>query len=313
MATEQYTESSTAAPPRGHLDTTFEGPRQRLLEGLAVTERQLLLNGVTTAVLEGGAGAPVVLLHGPGGYGAHWLGILADLARAHRVIAPDLPGHGESGMFAAPPDTGLLSGWLDDLIECTCAAPPVLVGPTLGGAIAARFASVHSERLAALVLVDALGLTEFRPTPEFGAAMTDYLSAPGALTHDRLWNQCVFDLTTLRIRMGEQADLIKAYNLDRLDAPERLAALRSLMEQFGAPAIPPDILARIAVPTTLIWGRHDRATPLSVAEEASKRFQWNLRVIEDAADDPALEQPGAFMTALHAALGTSKLRRQGSD
>ena len=296
MATERDTSSQ---------DRSFESPREGLLAGLPVTERRLSLNGVTTAVLEGGAGAPVVLLHGPGAYGARWLRIIPDLAATHRVIAPDLPGHGESGMFAGPPDPGLLSGWLDDLIDCTCAAPPVLVGPTLGGAIAARFAADRGERLAALVLVDALGLTEFRPSPEFGAALTDYLSAPAAVTHDRLWSQCVFDLTTLRTR-EESLGLIKAYNLDRIDAPGRLAALRSLMEQFGAPAIPLAPLAHIAVPTTLIWGRHDRATPLSVAEEASRRFRWNLCVIDDAADDPALEQPEAFMTALHTALGPSK-------
>ena len=61
----------------------------------------------------------------------------------------------------------------------------------------------------------------------------------------------------------------------------------------------------IAVPTTLIWGRHDRATPLSIAEDTSRRFGWDLRIIEDAADDPALEQPEAFMAALQAAV-TSK-------
>lgn len=285
-----------------------ESLRERLLAGLPVAERRLSLNGVTTAVLEGGEGRPVVLLHGPGAYGAHWLSIIPSLASTHRVVAPDLPGHGESGMFADPPDPELLSGWLDDLIECTCEVPPVLVGSTLGGAIAARFAADRGQRLTGLVLVDALGLTEFRPTPEFGSALTEYLSAPGALTHDRLWKQCVFDLTTLRTRMSEPLALIKAYNLDRLDAPGRLAALHSLMEQFGAPAIPVDILARIAVPTTLIWGRHDRATPLSVAEEASKRFRWNLCVIDAAADDPALEQPEAFMSALHTALGMAPQR-----
>jgi pimeloyl-ACP methyl ester carboxylesterase len=306
MTTERSTSSSTVELPGGHQGRPFESLRERLLAGLAVTERRLSFNGVTTAVLEGGEGAPVVLLHGPGAYGAHWLRIIPDLAATHRVIAPDLPGHGESGMFAGPPDPVLLSGWLDDLIECTCATPPVLVGATLGGAIAARFASERGERLAALVLVDALGLTAFRSTPEFGAALTNYLSAPGALTHDRLWNHCVFDLTALQTRMGEPLGLIKAYNLDRVDAPGRLAALRSLMEQFGAPAIPLDILARITVPTTLIWGRHDRATPLSIAEEVSQRLRWTLRVIDDAADDPALEQPEAFMAALHTALGTSK-------
>jgi pimeloyl-ACP methyl ester carboxylesterase len=72
------------------------------------------------------------------------------------------------------------------------------------------------------------------------------------------------------------------------------------MEQFGMPAIPPAELERIAVPTTLIWGRHDLATPLSVAEAASKRYGWPLRVIEDAADDPPIEQPKAFLAALDA-------------
>jgi pimeloyl-ACP methyl ester carboxylesterase len=253
-------------------------------------------------VLEAGEGAPVVLLHGPGVYGAHWLSTIPALATTRRVVAPDLPGHGESGLFAGPPDPELWSAWLDDLIECTCAAPPTLVGSTLGGAIAARFAADHGDRLAALVLVDTLGLTEFRPTADFGAALTDYLSAPGRLTYDRLWNQCAFDLAALRDRLGERFDLVKAYTLDRMAAPGRLEALSGVMGQLGVPAIPRDLLARITVATTLIWGRQDRATPLSIAEEAARHFGWSLLVVDDAADDPALEQPEAFMAALQTVL-----------
>jgi pimeloyl-ACP methyl ester carboxylesterase len=217
MVTEHYSSSSTSAPRRPDHGRTIESLRERLLISLPVTERRLSLNGVTTAVLEGGQGAPVLLLHGPGAYAAHWLHIIPTLATTHRVIAPDLPGHGESGMFVGSLNPELLSGWVDDLIECTCAVPPLLVGATLGGAIAARFAGNRSERLAALVLVDALGLTEFRPTPEFGKALTDYLTAPGELTHDRLWNLGAFDLAALRNRLGEHLDLIKSYNLDRIE------------------------------------------------------------------------------------------------
>jgi len=47
-----------------------DDPRERLLAGLPVTERHLQLADVSTGVLEGGAGPPVVLLHGPGEYGA---------------------------------------------------------------------------------------------------------------------------------------------------------------------------------------------------------------------------------------------------
>ena len=51
-------------PPSG------ETLRKRLLAGIPVTERRFRLAGVSTAVLEGGDGPPIVLLHGPGEYAA---------------------------------------------------------------------------------------------------------------------------------------------------------------------------------------------------------------------------------------------------
>jgi pimeloyl-ACP methyl ester carboxylesterase len=80
------------------------------------------------------------------------------------------------------------------------------------------------------------------------------------------------------------------------------------MAEFGMAAIPESTLARISVPTTLIWGRHDLATPLRVAEAASRAFGWPLYVVEDAADDPALEQPEAFLAVLRTAIGEGALR-----
>ena len=62
--------------------------------------------------------------------------------------------------------------------------------------------------------------------------------------------------------------------------------------------IPPDEVARIAVPTSLVWGRHDLATSLAVAETASARYGWPLYVIENAGDDPGLEQPEQFVEAV---------------
>jgi pimeloyl-ACP methyl ester carboxylesterase len=201
-----------------------------------------------------------------------------------------------------------MARWLEDLVDCTCPTPPVLVGNTLGGSIAARFASLRGERLAALVLVDTLGLAPFQPTPEFGAALNEYLSAPTTETLGRLWTECAFDLTALRRRLGDKWADLEAYTLDRVRAPGRLSALRSLMEHFGVPAIPPASLERITVPTALVWGRHDRATPLSVAREASRRYGWDLHVIDDAADEPAMDQPDAFVNVLRGVLDASLAR-----
>jgi pimeloyl-ACP methyl ester carboxylesterase len=70
------------------------------------------------------------------------------------------------------------------------------------------------------------------------------------------------------------------------------------------PAIPAADLARIAVPTSLVWGRHDLQVRLTVAEAASARHGWPLHVIQDAGDDPAMEQPTAFLEALRTAMAT---------
>jgi ubiquinone/menaquinone biosynthesis C-methylase UbiE/pimeloyl-ACP methyl ester carboxylesterase len=215
---------------------------------------------------------------------------------------PDLPGHGASEA-GRPLNGERVLDWLGALIEQACMSPPALVGQLLGGAIAARFAILHGERLSGLVLVDTFGLREFQPAPEFGLALSRFLGQPTPATHQSLWQHCAFDLDRLRLRMGERWAPFEAYNIDRARTPSVQTAVAALMEQLGVPAIPPADLAKMAVPTTLIWGRHDRATPLAVAEAASARFGWPLHVIENANDDPPIEQPEALLRVLRAALG----------
>ena len=283
--------------------THAETVRDRLLNGLSVTERRLQLAGVSTVVLEGGDGPPMVLLHGPGEYAPKFFPVLPDLVTTHRVIAPDLPGHGESGVMDDPGLDRMLA-WIDDLIDCTCSTPPVLVGHVIGGAIAARYASARGERVKSLVLVDATGLAPFQPRPDFGQALSAYLTNPSEETHQDLWRVCSYDLDALQGRLGERWEDIEAYNLDRIRVPDLFGALHAMMERYGFPAIPEEELSRIAVPVSLIWGRHDLATPLTVAEAASKRYGWPLRVVENAADDPVMDQPKAFIDALRATLAS---------
>jgi pimeloyl-ACP methyl ester carboxylesterase len=278
--------------------------RARLLAGIPVTERQLELAGVSTAMLEGGDGPPVVLLHSSGEFAALWTRVIPDLVTTHRVVAPDLPGHGASEVADGRLDTDDVVAWLDALIEHTCPSPPALVGHGLGGAIAARFAIAHPDRLSGLVLVDALGLDRFDPAPSFGLALHRFMEQPTEHTRDVLFEQCFVDPDGLRQQLGQRWEPLAAYALDRARTPGMQAALGSLMPQLGLPAILPADLARIAVPTTMIWGRHDLQVRLPVAEAASARHGWPLHVIEDAGDDPALEQPQAFLRTLHAALGT---------
>ncbi|GAA0941912.1 alpha/beta fold hydrolase [Pseudonocardia zijingensis] len=276
--------------------------RETLLAGLPVRERRRQLAGVSTAVLEGGDGPPMVLLHGPGEFGATWLPVVRRLARTHHLVVPDLPGHGESRVEEGPLDAARVLGWLDELVEEVCPVPPVLVGKTIGGAVAARYAAGDHRRIAAVVLVDTLGLTAFDPDPRFAMAVQRFLGAPTPRSYERLMDFCAFDLERVRADMGERWDAFTAYAVEVAGDDHVQAAFGSLIGQFAAP-IPPAQLAGIDVPTTLIWGRHDLVTRLSVAETASARYGWPLHVVEDAGDDPALDRPAAFVATLEDALG----------
>jgi pimeloyl-ACP methyl ester carboxylesterase len=279
--------------------------REQLLEAIPVTERRLELAGVSTPVLEGGDGPPVILLHGPGEFAAKWMRVVPQLAETHRVIAPDLPGHGSSEVAEGALDADRVLAWLGELIERTCATPPAVVGHLLGGAIAARFAVDHGVRVDRLVLVGSLGLAPFRPAPKFALALVRHMARPTERTSERLWSRCTVDLDDVREQMGDRWDAFEAYYVDRARTPSAKAALGDLMKQVGVPAIPTANLARIDVPTTLIWGRHNSGIKLKVGEASSARYGWPLHVIEGAADDPALEQPEALLRALHSALGAA--------
>jgi FAD/FMN-containing dehydrogenase/pimeloyl-ACP methyl ester carboxylesterase len=264
------------------LESHVDDARRTLIAGLPVTERRL----GSTALLEGGDGPPVVLLHGPGASAAHWLRVVPQLARGHHVVAPDLPDDGDA------------VDWLADLIDRTCPTPPVVVGHAVGGAVAARCALAYPDRIGRLVLVDALGLAPFAPTPEFGSALHEFMAAPDEETHDRLWSRCAHDVEGLRDAMGDLWAPFTAHNVARARTPSLIRGVADLMERHGVRPI--EDVGRIAVPVALVWGRHDLATPLAVAEAAAAAHGWPLHVIEHCADDPPVERPAELLRALAA-------------
>jgi pimeloyl-ACP methyl ester carboxylesterase len=276
--------------------------RRRFLAGAPVAERRLNLAGVSTALLEAGAGPPLVLLHGQGGWSGMWLPVIPELATTHRVVAPDLPGLGASEVDDGPPDGARVLAWLDELVERTCPAPPALVGVSLGASIAARFAIAHPDRLARLVLVDAGSLDRFRPAPGVALALVRFIARPSERTQAGFLRQVAVDPARVRALMGERWEASQAYNLNRARTRSVRAANRRLLRELGTKPIPPQELAGITVPTSLIWGRHDRVMRLRIAEAASARYGWPLHVIEDAGHF-SIEQPQAFREALGAALG----------
>lgn len=280
--------------------TSGELARELLIAGLPVTDRKLDVHGVSTAVLEGGEGPPIVLLQAE--FGAVWMQVIPELVLTHRVITPDLPGLGASETSNERIDARGVLSWLGELIDRTCESPPVLVGKGPAGALAARFAVKHEGCVDRLVLVDSHGLARFRPPIGMMLGFLGVMLHPTKQGLERNFRKyCFVDAGHVGALLGERYEWMTTYALDRFRTASARSAMRHLMPWLSSP-IPSADLHRITVPATLIWGRHDVGVPLHAAELASVRYGWPLHVIEDARDDPALEQPDAFLAALRAAL-----------
>ena len=129
----------------------------------------------------GGREPAVVLLHGAQVDGLSWLRTARALESRHRVVFPDLRGHGRSGRFGAATSSQALVDDVRAVLDAATVDRPIVVGHSMGAEVAARLAAV--EELRGVVLVDP-------PLQNLSTALQIDLDAPPP------WMQFVFD--TLR-------------------------------------------------------------------------------------------------------------------
>lgn len=226
---------------------------------------------------EAGQGPPVVLLHGggPGASGAsNFARNLPVFAERFRTIVVDQPGYGKSDK---PPVQGnyftFSASALKDLLDELGIEKVQLVGNSLGGGTAVRFALSYPGRAGRLVLMGpgGLSLNVFAPDPTEGVRRLAEFGAPPGPSREKLaafLRTLVFDQ---RLVTDELIDERFAAASD----PAALAAMASLGASFFDPATAEDGLLwrdahRLRHRVLLIWGREDRVNPLDGALVALK-------------------------------------------
>jgi pimeloyl-ACP methyl ester carboxylesterase len=274
----------------------------RLIEGLPVTARRIDVAGVSTPLLEGGEGPPIVLVHGQGGFAEIMGGLIRLVVDRYRVVVPDLPGMGRSEIRSGSLDGPRMVEWLGELIGKTCDQPPIVLGVSMGGSIALRLAAERGGDISKLVLVDSGSLGPFRPPPSLLFALIRFIKKPDRAGAARMQRQIFLDADGVRAQMGEGLEALEDYQIDRAKQPSVNAANRTLLRKVGTKQVPDEQLRRIDVPVGMIWGRRDRVMPFKYAERASATFGWPLYPIEDAGHLPFVEQPAAFDAALRVIL-----------
>ena len=113
-----------------------------------------LSDGLTVRVIEGGAGAPVLLIHGVGLRAEVWAPQMAALSSGNRVIAVDMPGHGDSDPLPGVPDLPDYVAWAARVVEALALGPVAVAGHSMGALIAGGLAVDRPDLVARAALLN---------------------------------------------------------------------------------------------------------------------------------------------------------------
>jgi pimeloyl-ACP methyl ester carboxylesterase len=239
--------------------------------------------------LAGGAGPDLVFLHGAGGVTADDP-LLAELAKAHTVYAPLVPGYGDSE--EAPEIRDMLDFTLHtwDVVAALGLKDPILVGHSMGGMIAAEMAAVQPNDVSRLALIAPAGLwDDAHPIADLFSTMP--YEMPALLFHDAeagaamlTAGRNVTDPGFLQQYLVTNARQLGMAGRILFPIPERGLAGR---------------LYRIKARTVLVWGDSDRLVPPVYAHAFKKAIAGaELVSIPEAGHMVTLERPQAVAEAV---------------
>jgi pimeloyl-ACP methyl ester carboxylesterase len=273
----------------------------------AVSEHAIRLHGHTVGYRTAGETGPLVLLiHGITGNGAAWDPVTERLARAHRVLVPDLLGHGTSAKPRGDYSLGAFAAGLRDLMVALGEPRATVVGHSLGGGVAMQFVYQFPERVDRLALVSSGGLGRevnmlLRLAALPGAEQVlPLLTAPwlvsAATSAARGLDRVGLRLGNDLAGMGEGLFSLR----DRASREAFVATVRAVIDAGGQRVSASDRLYLAAeVPTLLVWGERDPVIPVAHGEAAHAAMPGSrLVVFEGAGHFPFRDDPERLAAAL---------------
>ena len=263
-------------------------------------ERAIDTGGGRLAYAVGGEGPPVVLVHGLGGTIENWRAIATPLATRHRVLVPDLPGHGGSAPLPEARDLGAVAAAVLGIAEAEEIHDAVWVGHSLGGAVALRAAILLPEAVRGLVLAASAGIgSASRATrltlSVLGVARPGRRIAPfrHTLARSRAGRRAVFGWWGAADPAGLEPDLAEAFLVGPAHHTDTRQAGRALLA-----ADPRTELDRVACPCLCLWGASDNWVRLGDGMEYARRLRAPLRAIAGCGHLLIGERPDACLDAI---------------
>jgi pimeloyl-ACP methyl ester carboxylesterase len=215
----------------------------------------------------GGAGEPLVLVHGLGSSTLDFVFLMPGLAKGHRVFALDLLGYGASDRPDVDYSVTLQTGILRQFLDGQGLARVDLAGLSMGGWIAMQLAAQSPERVRRLVLLDSAGM-KFTPTFDLR------LLSPHTMTD----MQAMEKLLTPH---PERAPEFIMRDFLRQLREEDWVIQRTLANMITGREFMDGKLAGVTMPVLIIWGKQDVLTPLSVGEAMRREMPQSVLVVLD--------------------------------
>ncbi|MDH6523194.1 3-oxoadipate enol-lactonase [Streptomyces sp. SAI-135] len=249
------------------------------------------VNGIELHVTEAGSGAPLLMLHGVGVDASAQRREIEALARSHRVIAPDLRGHGRStrpAAFSLRDHVDDMIGLLDDL----GLARTAVLGGSMGSYVAQALALAVPQRVSELILVVATSHGRTSSTDRVLAEHADELRGLSREQQQQWLSARLFaPETPTSVRDQVRDWYVSRYGLGLALSPEQIEAANKAVLGFDFRAD----LATLEIPTLLISGRHDILNPPAEAEQMARLLpSARLEVFEHSGHLPSLEEPERF-------------------
>jgi pimeloyl-ACP methyl ester carboxylesterase len=268
------------------------------LEGFE--ERTLEWRGTRLRYAVGGEGPPLVLVHGLGGTIENWRALAPPLAARHRVLVPDLPGHGHSAPLPEARDVDALAEAVLGIAHAEEIHGAVWIGHSLGGVVVVRAAVRRPDAVRGLVLAAAAGIGSASRAAQvtlavLGVARPGRVIAPFRRTwaHSRLGRRAAFGWWGVADPDALEPEMAEAFLIGPAHHSDTRQAARALLVSD-----PRTELDRITCPCLCLWGASDNWVRLQDGMEYARRLRAPLRAIADCGHLLIGERPDACVAAI---------------
>ncbi|HEX4336416.1 MAG TPA: alpha/beta fold hydrolase [Polyangiaceae bacterium] len=276
------------------LDGVFDR-RERPVDRLE--PRRVSAAGIDTFYVEIGEGPPVIVLHGLAMTNASMISTVMSLSKTHRVLAPDLPGFGDSEKADGAYDPAFFARWLIAFMDATGIDRAYLVGNSMGGRIAIETALVAPHRVEKLALFAAsMAFRKNRqavPLVRLSIPEAAVVPLPVLGVHVRHALRLLF-ANPARLHAGwydaAVDEFLRVFKEPRARVAFFKAARQIYLERPFGPQGFWERLKALSVPALFVWGERDRLVPPSFARHVEEAVPHARSVlIEDSGHFPQIE------------------------